>query len=133
MKLVIIESPLGTNSDGTRCTDEQFKRNQEYVFACMLDSLIKGETPFASHALYPLVLKDADPSERRLGMEAGFNIAKAFYWATHGAYEYGEDVEVICAVYSDRGESSGMTEGIKQHKTNGFKIEKRYLGRDWAN
>lgn len=140
MKLVIIESPLGTNADGSRCTPEQFKRNQEYVNACMLDCLRKGEVPFASHAIYPLVLKDADPSERRLGMEAGFAVAKAFCMADRLSYlnsfmrTKANEEPVVCMVahYTDRGTSSGMLEVLERHRNMGIAIYERSLGGDWS-
>ncbi len=137
MKLVIIESPLGTNADGSRCTPEQFEKNQRYAEACMLDSLRRGEVPFASHVLYPLVLKDADPEERKLGMEAGFAVADAFniakcYSDTHTG-PGGVRVHCTAAVYSDRGISSGMVTGIEKHKNNHWKIDYRFLKGDWAN
>ena len=136
MKLVIIESPLGTNADGSRCTPEEFEKNQRYAEACMLDSLRKNETAFASHVLYPLVLKDADPKERRLGMEAGFAVAKAFamaraYVDTH-KNPRAEGVDLVSAVYTDRGVSSGMAEGIERNQRQGFKVEYRSLGNQWA-
>ena len=131
MKLVIIESPLGTREDGTRCSPEEFEKNQRYAEVCVLDSLRRGEVPFASHVIYPLVLKDADPSERRLGMEAGFAIAKAFKTAASSFNNLiGEDtIEAFSAVYHDRGISTGMAEGVKR---NGLTVELRMLGGDWA-
>ena len=42
MKKVIVESPYAGDID----------KNVRYVRACMRDCLLKGESPYASHALY---------------------------------------------------------------------------------
>ena len=90
---VILESPLGSRVDGTRASPEEFKRNQEYALECMRDSLARGEAPFASHVLYPLVLNDATPAERKQGMQAGF--------------AWGDCAELV-AVYVDFGITPGV-------------------------
>lgn len=65
---VIIESPFAACANGkyTKGAAEQYLRR------CLLDSLLRGEAPFASHAIYPIVLDDDDPDERRRGIEAGY-------------------------------------------------------------
>ena len=63
----------------------------------MLDSMSKGEAPFASHLMYTQVLDDTIPEERALGMECG----QAFY-----------DKMDYMVVYEDYGISPGMEEGI---------------------
>lgn len=130
MKLVIIESPFGTKPDGTRCTAEEMAENQRYARACMLDSLRRGEAPFASHVLYPLVLDDATPEERRMGMEAGFA------WGAAAAFissRLCNTFPAAAGVYIDRGVTPGMKEGIIRHKTNGLRVEERTLRGEWAN
>jgi hypothetical protein len=69
MKRVIIESPFAG----------QVERNLAYVRACMRDCLLRGEAPFASHALYtqPGVLNDDVPEDRNLGIDA------VFAWREH--------------------------------------------------
>lgn len=63
---VIVESPYAGDID----------RNVRYVRACMRDCLLllRGESPFASHALYTQegVLRDDVPEERMHGISAGF-------------------------------------------------------------
>lgn len=61
---VIIESPYAGDVE----------RNLRYLRACMRDSLLRGEAPFASHGLYTQlgVLDDLNPEERKLGINAGF-------------------------------------------------------------
>jgi hypothetical protein len=93
MLLTIIESPLAAT------TDESLLNNILYARQCIYDSLKRGEAPFASHLLYTQVLDDAKPEHRSLGMLAGW------YWMKKAD-------QVV--VYTDRGISSGMREGIKQ-------------------
>jgi hypothetical protein len=56
---VVIESPYAGDVE----------RNLRYVRACMRDCLLRGEAPYASHALYtqPDVLCDEIPEERQYG------------------------------------------------------------------
>lgn len=107
MRRVVIESPLSPSNG------HSFESNQEYARRCMSDSLKRGEAPYASHLLYTQMLDDFDPEERKLGMEAGF------LW--------GEAANTV-AVYTDRGMSSGMIEGIKRAQARGANIEFRSLG-----
>ena len=101
--LVIIESPYAGD----------FERNTIYVKRCMKDSLKRGEVPFASHAIYTLILDDTIPEERKLGMEAGFVILRRSDYS---------------AVYEDYGMSGGMKAGIKLAEELGHKIEYRKIG-----
>jgi len=112
-KRVIIESPFGRRVDGTPCSPAEIERNTRYVRRAVADSLRRGEAPFASHALYPLVLDDATPAERRMGMEAGF--------------AWGEAAHVI-AVYADHEVTDGMVDGFERHKAAGIPFEYRYIG-----
>lgn len=91
MKRVIVESPFAGDVEA----------NLDYLNRCLLDCLLRGEAPFASHAIYPKVLDDGDPEQRRLGIAAGF--------AWH-------DVAQVVAVYTDRGISDGMKLGIENAK-----------------
>jgi hypothetical protein len=125
VKLVIIESPFGKRVDGTPCTPQEMAENLVYARACMRDSLRRGdEAPFGSHLIYPQVLDDATPEERKLGMEAG--------WAWAQAAAIAKGLSTVVAVYIDRGVTPGMLDGIKQHKINGLRIEERRLGGGWA-
>lgn len=86
-KLTIVESPFLGGLDWA----------VRYARVALADSLSRGESPFASHLLYPQVLDDMDPESRRRGLEAGL----ALY-----------PQAVRCAVYVDFGVSPGMVEGI---------------------
>ncbi|MBI2055942.1 MAG: hypothetical protein HYT37_01005 [Candidatus Sungbacteria bacterium] len=104
MKLVVLESPYAGDVE----------RNTHYARACMRDSLLRGEAPFASHLLYtqPEVLNDNIKEERTLGMEAGFT--------------WGEKAE-LTVVYGDYGVSPGMKAGIERAKKAGRRVEFRFL------
>ena len=108
MKLVVIESPFAGDAE----------RNLRYLHAAMRDCFLRGEAPFASHALYTQegVLRDDDPAERKLGMEAGF------LW--------GNQAERT-VVYTDLGISAGMLAGIERANTAFRPVEYRMLP-GWA-
>ena len=104
MRLVCIESPYAGN----------VAENEAYLRACLADCLQRGEAPYASHGLYaqPGVLDDTVPTERRLGMEAGF--------------AWGE-LAAARVVYTDRGISPGMAEAIVLALQRGQPVEYRML------
>lgn len=129
MRLVIIESPLGTKPDGSRCTAEEMAENQRYARACVLDSYKRGEAPAASHVFGPCVLDDTDPEQRRMGMETGFAWADAVAAANRANLL--DDVP-IAAVYVDRGITGGMREGFARHHRNGVELEWRRLASEWG-
>ena len=106
---VIVESPFA----GDVLT------NTDYLRACLRDCLLRGEAPFASHGLYtqPGVLRDEDPTERAMGIEAGFA------W---------RQLARKTVVYVDRGQSSGMIAGIEDARERGHAIEFRRLGAPWG-
>ena len=103
MKKVIIESPYSGD----------VVRNTDYARACLLDSLKRGEAPFASHLLYTQVLNDLDEYEREMGMKAGF--------------VYTLKAADLVAVYTDLGISNGMEAGITMAEMGGVEIEYRTL------
>lgn len=84
MQLTIIKSPYAGN----------VLRNIRYARLCCLDSLRRGEAPFASHLFYTQML----PEQRRLGMDAGF--------------AWGERAD-LHAFYTDLGISPGMEQSRK--------------------
>jgi hypothetical protein len=107
-KLVIIESPFAGNWFIHR-------RNKIYLNRCIADSLARGEAPFASHKMYPDVLRDEIPDERALGIEVGFC--------------WGEKAE-LTAVYLDYNCSPGMHAGAIEARINSRKVEHRYIGKN---
>lgn len=104
--LVILESPFkGAN-------EQEFERNVLYAQFCVLDSLQKGEAPYASHLLYTQVLNEHDPAQRTFGIDAGL--------------EFG----TVCSksvVYTDLGISSGMQKGIDHAIRHGRDVQMRTL------
>jgi len=68
----MIESPYFGNPDAPR-----------YLACCLLDSILRGESPIASHALYPLALPEHceayhGRTGRDLGLECRDALAKIF-------------------------------------------------------
>jgi len=105
MRLVIIESPYAGDVDF----------NLRYLRACMRDCLVRGEAPYASHALYTQegVLDDTDPAEREHGIQAGF------------AWRSAAQATIV---YLDLGISKGMDYGIAHAKRGSRPVEYRTLG-----
>lgn len=105
---VIVESPYAGD----------IAHNLRYLRACMRDSLLRGEAPYASHALYtqPGVLRDDLPQERRQGIQAGFEWRQAAQ---------------LTAFYTDLGESKGMVLGRADCVTRGLPYELRSIGHNW--
>ncbi len=106
MRLVILESPFRGR------TDEEAARNKRYAAACMLDALRRGESPLASHLMWPGILDDASAVERMLGIEAGLAWGK---------------VAAATTAYQDLGISEGMTFGINRARSEGRPVEFRSL------
>ena len=104
MKLVIIESPFAGN----------IKENIKYAKLCVRNSLLKGESPIASHLLYTQegILNDDIPDERKLGIDAGLA------W---------KRVANIHAFYIDKGISQGMKYAMKYSTQNNIPIEFRSI------
>ena len=50
--------------------------NKAFLRRALLDSLSRGEAPYASHAYLPDVLDDGDASQRSIGLQAGHAWAK---------------------------------------------------------
>lgn len=109
MKLVVIESPFAASETYT------VEQHIEYARQCMRDSLMRGESPYASHLLYtqPNVLDDLKPDERKLGIEAGF------MW---------RNAAELTVFYVDLGYSSGMLMGLQDciNKRKPYDIRKIY-------
>jgi hypothetical protein len=107
--LVIIESPYAGDVE----------KNETYARACVRDSLLRGESPFASHLLYtqPGILDDKIPEERRHGINAGFMFR-------HAAQ--------MTVAYMDLGESSGMRKGFNHSAEIGCPVVTRFLGPPWS-
>lgn len=109
MRRVFVASPYAGDID----------RNVHYAICAVKDCLLRGEAPFAPHLLYtqPGVLRDEDPKERSLGMDAGQEWAKA------------ADALVV---YTDLDISPGMRSEIEAARLSEQTIEYRSIGGcDW--
>jgi hypothetical protein len=113
MKRVLIESPFGTNPDGSRADMGTMARNVEYARRAMLWCLRKGYAPYGSHLLYPQCLDDATPAERELGIQAGF--------------AWGEAAELVI-VFEDYGLTPGMQRGVERSKAAAQPLERVCIG-----
>ena len=104
MKRVILESPYSGNVE----------ENLKYAKRCMINSLMRGEAPIASHLLYTQFLDDSKENERKLGITAGLT------WVP---------VADMSVIYVDRGITNGMVKGIAAaYAAKGYKsIEYRRL------
>ena len=113
MRRVVVETPFAHKKDDEVAGDRVWK----YLRAALRDCLMRGEAPYASHALYtqPGVLSDWIPEQRTLGIEAGF------------AWGMKADLRVV---YTDLGISPGMLKGIDKAREIGQAVEYRTVP-DW--
>lgn len=88
------------------------ERNLAYAREALLDSLRRGEAPYAPHLLYTQVLDDRIPGDRELGITAG----AAFL----GVVDRG-------VAYLDLGLSPGMTAESCWLTCHGVPIETRLI------
>jgi hypothetical protein len=102
--LVLVESPYAGDVE----------KNLRYLRAALHDCFLRGEFPWASHAVYtqPGVLDDTVPAERELGIEAGL------------AWGRCADKTVV---YTDLGITAGMQRGMDRALAQGRPIERRSL------
>jgi hypothetical protein len=111
-KLVVIESPYRGNGYSL------LELNIRYARACMRDSMLRGEAPYASHLLYTQdgILDDRKPEERKTGMRAGWD------WA---------DKAVLSAAYIDLIDDwqyfPGVAQGIVRARHANRPVEFRNL------
>lgn len=104
MRLVIVESPYAGDVE----------TNIWYARAAVRDCVLRGESPIASHLLFTQIgiLDDGDPDQRSMGITAGLA------WLR---------VADATVVYTDRGISSGMEQGIAAAMAAGVQVEYRVL------
>lgn len=102
MRRVVIESPFAG----------ALEANAAYLKKAVIDCLSRGESPYASHGFFTHFLDDTVPAERKAGILAGLEWAKA--------------AEAV-VYYLDRGMSSGMLFALERHTQAARKIEARLL------
>lgn len=107
--LVIVESPYAPTEQ--RTIDDHVK----YLRACLRDSWNQGELPFASHGFFPLFLRESNPVEREVGIEAGYS-----FWPLAERLVF----------YCDLGVSKGMDAALNRALRLGYKdkLRIRYIG-----
>lgn len=93
----------------------EWLRNVEYAKRALKDSLNRGESPFASHLLYPTVLNDDILTERERGLLAAMD------WL---------DACDGVAVYQDYGISPGMKRAIRRAKLKEKLLVYRKIGKN---
>lgn len=106
MLLVVIESPYRGKDD------DEVAANVEYLNRAIMDSLYRGESPFAIHRFWPGLLDDNNRSERALGIKAGLD------WYMRAD---------LCAFYVDRGMSEGMKIALERCAHLDLPTEERKL------
>ncbi len=99
---VMLESPYAGDVES----------NEDYARRCVLDSLRRGEAPMAGHLLYTQVLKDANPTERELGIRAHL----AWLRRSRGV-----------VVYTDRDVSPGMRRAVELSMSLRIPVTQRKL------
>ena len=110
MRKVIIESPFAANEKHTEV------EHREYLNRCIHDSVLRDESPYASHKMLVDSLDDSIPEERTLGIEAGF------------AWKHLDGVNTV--FYLDYGWSGGMQKAWTYCKNNNLPFEYREIGKN---
>lgn len=108
MALVVVESPYAGDVD----------RNMRYLKDCVRDCLVRGESPYASHAFFTQFLDDTVMIERLTGINAGL------MWANKSDY---------AVFYVDHGMSEGMTHALNHYKATDKPVIFRRLYGEPAN
>lgn len=118
MRRVIVESPFAGRGSNPVSRWWSRLQNKRYARAAVRDCILRGESPIASHLLLtqPGVLRDDDPNERNMGIDAGHA------WLP---------VSDAAVFYIDRGFSRGMDQGLLRATEARIPVERRTLR--WGN
>jgi hypothetical protein len=101
--VVLIESPYrGVGTEAIR-----------YLACCLLDSVLRGECPIASHAIYPLcLLEDVEYAGGKTGREIGLECRDSLVQLREHEYSHELDEPVYppirVAAYVDTQDTPGM-------------------------
>ena len=106
MKLVAIESPYAATNPA------MLTFHKAYLRACLRDSVLRGEAPYASHAYLCDALDDRYSSERHMGLAVG------------AAWTSRADLR---AFYIDLGMSNGMRLALAAYRSSGVSFVLRRL------
>lgn len=102
---VIVESPYRGN----------VSENEEYARRCLMDCVLRGESPIAFHLLLTQILNDDIIEERQIGLECGF------------AWQGLADAVIV---YIDKGYSEEMAAAANLALANDIPIEYRTIGNE---
>jgi hypothetical protein len=134
LRLVILESPFAGRPKGWIARVPGLRRlaaavlrwrNIRYARAAVRDSILRGESPIASHLLFtqPGILRDDRVGERALGIAAGLIWGEtALYFSRHDA--------PLSAFYIDLGITEGMLLGAERAARQGRAVDHRRV-RGW--
>jgi hypothetical protein len=100
--VVIVESPFAGD----------IAINRRYAIDACADCFRRGETPFASHLLYPQILNEMNKDEREKGIMAGYA-----FWP----------LARLITFYVDLGWSPGMQRAKRRVVDLGYNWEERSL------
>jgi hypothetical protein len=103
-RVVIVESPFAG----------EIEANRRYTIEACADCFRRGETPFASHLLYPQILDELKSDDREKGINAGY----AFWRLAHAI-----------VFYVDRGWSPGMLRAKERAEHIGYPWGERKIER----
>lgn len=109
MRRVVIESPYAGDEYAS------VEEHVEYAKRAVADSLMRGEAPLASHLLYPGILDDDVPEQRKLGIEAG--------------HAWTPSADAVVA-YVDYGMTRGMKQGILAAEQAHVDVAYRFIGKN---
>ena len=112
-KPVVLESPYAASEEST------VEDHMAYLDRCILDCLVRGETPYASHRMLTGALDDTVPEQRELGIKAGISMS-ATLLSNHARV----------AIYQDYGISKGMLRAMNIYQSFGIYCDLRTIGRN---
>ncbi len=113
---VVVESPF---KGCERYTEAEAR---DYLEECLLDCVLKGESPYASHKMLTDCLDDSDPGQRKIGINAGLSMARLII-AGGGKPVF----------YVDLGWSSGMKDAKAIYDQSQIEYEIRRLPKKKTN
>jgi hypothetical protein len=73
--------------------------NVAFAIRCCRMAIQQGQTPIAVHLLYPQILDDLNPAERKLGLELGLNVLRhcTAAWVCGTRISHGMEREIQAA------------------------------------
>lgn len=77
----------------------EVERNVSFAIRCCRYAIQQGETPIVPHLLYPQILDDRDPAERRIGLALGHRLLESCgeMWVCGARISHGMEGEISLA------------------------------------